>query len=294
LPNCEISWDVPFQNGKYPDNTTSLTVTELSDEDIARMDYFPKLKSVDATGCPDYGQIEKFMAHRPECQVTYQIALGGISVEPGTEELVLENGDYDFDILMENLSFLHRMAAIKFRMPELTQEQLDQLAKAYENIAFTCTVAVLGEEFEVDTTELDLSGMAPEDLEQVLQQLPLLPNVEKIELMKSDGTSSLSAEQVKQLMEAVPNAVFHYTFDFYGYTLSTADEEVHIKNEKIGEEGVENVRAALDILTNCRRFVLENCQIPNETMAKLRDEYRGRTKVVWRVNFGEGSTMTDA
>jgi len=40
--------------------------------------------------------------------------------------------------------------------------------------------------------------------------------------------------------------------------------------------------------------VLENCQISNEVMAKLRDDYRHQTKVVWRVSYGEGSTLTDA
>lgn len=293
LPNCQISWDVPFQNGRFSNDSTALTVTELTDEDILRMDYFPRLKSVDATGCSEYGQIEKLMARRPECTVTYQVSLGTKSFAPDTVEVVLENGDYDFDTMMENLAYLHEMTAIKLRMPELSQEQLEQLRSAYENISFTCTVALLGGEYEVDTTELDLSGMTAADLEQVVQQLPLLPNVASIELMGADGTSSLSREDVKRLMEAAPNAVVNYVFDFYGYTLSTADEEVHIKNQRIGEEGIPEVRSALDIMSNCRRFVLENCQISNETMAQLRDEYRDRTKIVWRVDFGKGSTLTD-
>lgn len=29
-------------------------------------------------------------------------------------------------------------------------------------------------------------------------------------------------------------------------------------------------------------------------MAKLRDEYREQTKVVWRISFGKGTTLTDA
>lgn len=294
LPNCEILWNVPFQNGRYPDDTKSLTVTQLSDGDILRMDYFPRLKTVDATGCSDYGQIEKLMAHRPGVTVTYTVYLGGISAAPDIQGLVLEKGDYDFDTLMENLSYLHQLTAITLRMPELSQEQLAQLEERYGDITFTCTVELLGQEYDVETTELDLSAMTSEDLEQVMEKLPLLPNVTFLELMGTDGTSNLSAADVKQLMEAIPNAVVHYTFDFYGYTLSTAEEEVHIKNTKIGEEGVEQVRAALDILTNCKRFVLENCQISNETMARLRDDYRDRTKIVWRVSFGKGSTMTDA
>ena len=294
LPNCEILWNVPFQDGKYSSDTTALTVTELSDGDIARMDYFPWLKTVDASGCSDYGQIEKLMAHRPECKVTYMVDLGGITVEPDIQGMILENGEYDFDILMENLSYLHKLEAITLRMPELSQEQIAQLEEAYENIAFTCTVELLGAEYTKDTTELDLSHLTSEELEEVLEKLPLLPNVTSLKLMDESGSSSLTLEDVRKLMAAVPDALGTYTFDFYGQTLSLEQEEVHIKNQKIGEAGVEQVRAVLDVLTNCKRFVLENCQISNETMAKLREDYRDRTKIVWRVSFGKGSTMTDA
>ena len=55
LPNCEIYWDVPFQVGKYPNDTTKLTVADLTEKDIRILvNYFPKLKTLDATACSDY------------------------------------------------------------------------------------------------------------------------------------------------------------------------------------------------------------------------------------------------
>lgn len=294
LPNCRILWDVPFQGARISSDTAALTLTTLSDEDILRMDYFTALTSVDATGCGDYGQIVKLMEHRPGLKVNYDVSLGSLACAPDTASLVLENGDYDFDTLMANLTWLPELTAVHLRMPELSQEQIGQLQEAYPQIAFTCSVELLGEEYDVDTTELDLSGLTSADLAKALEQLPLLPNVTTVDLNGEAGISSLTAGEVKQLMAALPNAVFHYSFDFFGHTLSTADEEVHIKNTKIGDDGIDAVRGALDILTNCKRFVLEHCQISNELMAQLRDEYRDRTKVVWRVYFGEGSTMTDA
>ncbi len=122
----------------------------------------------------------------------------------------------------------------------------------------------------------------------------MLPNLTAVELMDGAGQSKLSKEDVKTLMAAAPDAAFHYTFDFFGETLSTDDEEVKLSGKKIGDEGEAEVRAALDLLTNCKRFVLDNCQISNEVMAKIREDYRDRTKVVWRVYFGKGSSLTDA
>ena len=53
------------------------------------------------------------------------------------------------------------------------------------------------------------------------------------------------------------------------------------------------IRDALDLLSNCKRFVLDGCGVSNEVMAQLREDYRDKTKVVWRVPYGGGSCMTD-
>ena len=79
LPNCEITWDVPFQGGKYPNNAESMTVTDLTEQDIGLMvEYFPNLKNVDATGCTNYPMIEMLETHK-NCAVSYSVALGGKS-----------------------------------------------------------------------------------------------------------------------------------------------------------------------------------------------------------------------
>lgn len=294
LPGCEILWNVPFQDTKYSNDITALAIKQLTEEDIAQLAYFPALKTVDAMDCSDYGMLEVLKAVYPQLDVKYQVSLGGKSYAPDITELVLENGDYDYAVMIENLLYLPQVTAIQLRMPEMPQEQIKQLEEAYPEIVFTCTVELLGQEYDVQTTDLDLSAMTADQVTRVTEKLNLLPNLENVQLMAADGTSALSKEDVKLLMDAAPDAVFHYSFDFYGETLSTADEEVHIRNKNIGEDGVADVRAALDIMTNCKRFVLEYCQISNETMAQLRDEYRGRTKIVWRVSYGNGSTLTDA
>lgn len=294
LPECRVLWNVPFQGAKYPNDTKELKLSTISDEDIAMLVYFPELRTVDATACTDYGQIEKLMASWPECTVLYQVSIGATSVDPDVEALELSNGEYDLDTMLENIAYLHQLKSIHLRMPTLTQEQIAQIGETYPQITVTCTVELLGQEYQVDTEALDLSAMTAEDLDAVAQKLPLLPNLKTIELMNAEGKSNLTTTDVKRLMDAAPGIVVNYVFEFYGRTLSTADEEVHIKNTKIGEAGIPEVRAALDILTNCKRFVLEYCQISNESMAQLREDYRGRTKVVWRVHFGKGSSLTDA
>ena len=295
LPDCEILWNVPFQNGTVSSDCGELTIDTISDGDIELMaTYFPNLKKVDASRCGDYAMLEKLQARLPELDVIYTVSLGGKSFAPDSTELSLAPEEFDLDTLTANLPYLPQVNTLEFLRTDLTLEQVEQLRTDFPGITFAFTVELLGQEYGEDTTELDLSAMTSEQVEEVSQKLPMLPALEKITLTDGEGNSQLPKEDVKTLQQAVPNAVIDYSFDFFGTVLSTAEEEVHIKNVKISDEGESEVRAALDLLPNCKRFVLENCQISNEVMAKLRDDYRDRTKVVWRVSFGKGSSLTDA
>ena len=296
LPDCEILWDVPFQNGKQPSDSRSLAVTSLTEKDLHVLyNYFPSLKKLDGTGCADYALLAEFAQNRPGVEVEYQISLGGISVEPDVTELVLNPGDFDHAVLTENLVHLPLVTNVLLRQTDLTVEQVESLRTAYSEITVDYTVELLGQEYTSDTTELDLSAMTGEEVEAVSKKLPMLVNVTAVELMDADGKSSLSLAEVKAVQDAAVNAVVHYTFDFFGVTVSTTDEEVVVKNKKIGDENQDQVRQALAVMENCSRFVLDTCRLSDEVMAQIREEFRGQTKVVWRVWFGDnGSSLTDA
>lgn len=296
LPDCEILWNVPFQSGSTPSDIDSLTITDLTDEDIERMaTYFPNLKKVDARQCSNYLMLEKLLQRLPDLDVNYSVSLGAASFAPDTTELALGPEDFDLDTLTANLPHLPQLTSVVLCRTELTLEQVEALRGCFPDIAFRYQVELLGQIYEEDTTELDLSAMTSGQVDEAVKKLPMLPALEKIILTDGEGNSQLSKEDVKTLQQAAPDVAIDYSFDFFGTVLSTAEEEVHVKNVKIGDEGESEVRAALDLLPNCKRFILENCQISNEVMAKLRDDYRDRTKVVWRVSIGSGATsMSDA
>ena len=296
LPRCEITWVVPFQGAKYVNTTPGIAVSALTLEDVELLvKYFPNLKQLDAMQCTDYEVLAVAEASLPECEVLYEVNLGGLTIDHNAVSLEMGFGeDSEFDILLSNLAYLPKLTSLTLKDPALSAEQVETLRAAYPELEINCIVALLGSEYDVSTTRLDLSSMESGDVETFVEKLPLLPNLERVDLTDDNGESGLTKTDVKRLQEAAPEVVFQYSFDFYGVTLSTADEEVHIKNKRIGDEGEEEIRQALDILNNCKRFVLEYCSVSNEVLAKIRDDYRSRTKVVWRVHFGKGSTMTDA
>ena len=293
LPDCDIVWMVPFQEGKLSSDTRSLTLTALSREDMELLRYFPQLTDIVAD-FEDYAILEELKAVRPDLNVAYKVNIGPVALAPESSWLNLQPGDYDYDTLMANLIHFPKLETVTFKKTDMTLEQLEALRAAYENIEFTCTVWLMDQELDMEITELDLSAMASSDVAAVAEKLPLLPNLTSVELMKADGTSNLSKEDVKALQAAAPGVVFHYTFEFFGQTLSAADEEIVFKNVRMGDEAEAELRLALDLLPNCKRFVLDNCHFSYDVLAKVRDDYRHQTKVVWRVSYGEGSTLTDA
>ena len=303
LPDCQIKWMVPFQGNKYPNDLEGLQVSSLTVEEIEYIaKYFPNLEKLIANqDNHQYDMLAVAEAALPECDVQYSVNLGhaGHVRDHKSETVHLEFQDfaeeaYDFDALLTNLVYLPQLKQLTLENVAYSLEQVQSLKEAYPEVEILATVEVYGQAYDMEVAELDLSAMTGQDAVEVVEQLKKLPNLTHVNLNPENGISALSLEDVKMLMEAVPNVTFDYTFDFYGTKLSTADEEVHIKNTKIGDEGEQNVRNALDLLKNCKRFVLENCGVSNETMAKLRDDYRDRTKIVWRISYGKGTTMTDA
>lgn len=308
LPDCEILWNVPFQGGALSSDTEQLAISSLAQEDIRVLkSYFPKLRSIDASACQDYALLQVLAQELPDCSVGYRVDLGGATANPDVDKLVLDPGSYDFETLLENVAYLPDLQMLHFPAAELTMEQQAQLTERYPEVEVTTTVSILGREYDNQTTVLDLSGMTSADVEEVSMKLALLPNVSEVQLMSASSATHLTLEDVQKLNLAAPHVVFHYSFDFYGVTVSTLDEEVILKKldvKAMPETGIaDELRAVLDVMEDCDRVVLEGMsqydkiwqKISDEELAKIREEYRGKTNMVWRVYFGEnGSTLTDA
>ena len=294
LPNCAIDWDVPFQGKPTDCNTTHLTLTSLAEEDLEMLVYFPKLTAVDATACEDQTVLELLKAAYPELNVTYFVDLGGIVYPPDTKELTLDEGTYDYETLMQNLVHLPELSSLTFPNTTLTLAQLDEIKLMYPGIRLSYTVSFRGQEMDPAITEMNLSDLTPEEVEQVAKELAFFPQLQTVELMDDNGRSALSLTDVQKLQEAAPTATFHYTFFFYNKKLSTTDTTVEYINTRMRNSDEEQIRQILDVMDSCEKFTFNNCHISNEIMASIREDYRDRTKIVWRIFFGNGgSCLTD-
>ena len=294
LPDCQVLWDVPFQGGRVSSDSQTLTITTLTEKDIRLLAYFPKLRKIDAMECADYGILGELQSAWPELEVDYLVDLGGMKYPPDVTELTLEEGTYDYDTLMLNLVYLPQVTRVTLPNTTLTPEQIQEISLLYGGVRVEYTVSFRGAETDPGVTELDLSDLTPEEVDQVASELRFFPNLETVELMDGGGNSALSLLDVQKLQEAAPGTTFHYSFSFYGQTLSTTDTEVEYRYKYMKDSDEAEIRQILDVMDSCERFVFNGCHISDEVMARLREDYRGRTKIVWRVYFGNGgSCLTD-
>lgn len=261
----------------------------LTDADISQLEKYPNLKKLDLTGSTCYDAIESYIAAHPEVEVIYTVSLGGREYAPDVTELTLQPAEFNLEELLRVLPHLPKVTGIDMTGTALTPEELAQFP---DGVTLRYSVDILGQPVDPSVTELDLSGLTPENLDAVMHQMTLLPGLTSAELMDASGCSALSPVDVKKLQDAFPGVFFHYSFDLFGQTLSTDQESVEYLDTPIGNEGEAEIRQALDILTNCTYFKLDDCGIDSEIMAAIRNDYP-EVKVVWRIYCGRFSMCTD-
>ena len=64
---------------------------------------YPDLLEADFTGSECYDAIRAYAARHPQVKVRYLVRLGTMAAEPDAQALELASGDFDYDILRENL-----------------------------------------------------------------------------------------------------------------------------------------------------------------------------------------------
>ena len=287
LPTAPKETEAPTVPAQLEEHLTLV----LEAGELYTLDHYPNLKTVDLSGSTCYSAIVNFAGKRPHLDVTYSVSVGATDISSKATDIALKGGLFDYDKLLENLQYLPNLTTVTLTDVDLTADQLHGLREAYPQITLDYTVDLFGSSLALDITELDLSSMDASGVEEACRKLALLNNLTDVTL-----SSRLSFADVDKLQSAIPGIRFHYSFSLLGKTVSTADQEIIYKNQNYGDAEEAEIRKALTILDHTSRFVLDNCGFSNEILAKLREDFRGGPKVIWRVWFGTNgryTTLTD-
>ena len=215
------------------------------------------------------------------------VDIGGTMVKPNILRLDLTERSFDLDTLLEAAPQLTDICQIDLGTTDFSREQVTLIQNAYPTAFLYYSVEILGQTLNFDATEADLSSMTLDQAEEILARLVLLPKLETINFISEEGVCVFALEDIPVLntfRQALPGVNFQVSFELFGQMVSSEDEEIVYYRVPIGNEGVDTVRAVLPYLTSCRRFLMDGCEVDNEVMAQLREDFP-ETKVVWRVWF---------
>lgn len=200
MPECTIAWNVPFQDTCVPHDTEELTVTSLTAEDVSRLGYLTRLQTVHAENCRDYDQLLALIAARPELTVYYTVFLGGVAYPQDAAELLVV--DADIQELNLALSRLPKVTRVELEGTLPEAEALLTLREQYPEIEFYWQIEIFGRSADVQTRELDLSGIPMTSTEEVEAAAAYLPGLEKV-LMMDCGLTNEQMDALNRRHEGI-------------------------------------------------------------------------------------------
>lgn len=274
MPQCQITWDVPFQDGKVDSSSAEISVTSLTEEDIRILDYVTGLEMVQGTGCDDYAQLAQLQLHRENVEVLYSVPVAGNSYPQDTQELVLESFTAEDAALLPALLQLNKVAISNCDDYALLQ----QLQAEQPQWNLTYTVAVGDETFPWDSEEILAKNVTAEELTVALTGLPMLKKMDMVNPVAD-------YEALNTLREQYANVKLNWTVELFGQTFAEDTKEIDISGNLV--ENCADVEKLVACLPNLEKLIMSDCGIDSETMAEYRERQRANYKVVWTVYLGE-------
>ena len=325
-PNSEILWRIPFQGKTYDQDTDVLYVTSLTDEDVATLDYFTRLKTVEAQECTDYPQLAALTARRPEVTVEYTVTIDGREYPQDTAVVSISGITEEEINLLTYLPELTAVTAVGCRTPE----QMTRLRDFCQEKGLSFALRFGTKAYPDTVEELDVTGVTDGELEL----LQLLPELKTLHLKNPEA----DPETVAQLRSTYPKADISWEVEIAGVSFPDDTKEVDLSavlessaaqtaagtaagtQTAVGAQtttktqtttgaatgtqstketqstapavtlNLEDLEKKMSYLPDVERVFLGKCGLDNEELAALRERVRDSYKLVWTVQLGKKLT----
>lgn len=140
---------------------------------------------------------------------------------------------------------------------------------------------------------LDLSDCTNEEIASIISGIDA-DKVLEVNLIDSTGMSQVDLDTLDEISSAFPKARIKCSFELFGNIISSEDEVIEYDGVHIGNEGLSDIRAVLPYLTSCNYLLLADCDIDDELLAQLREDFP-KKHIVWRIHTfnGKRACLTD-
>ena len=283
-PNCRVQWDVPFQGQSLAADTSTLTITQLTQEDVEMLDYLPKLEQIDAQVCKEYALLQQLQNRHPNCRIQYNVTICGQDFDSLATSITLKNPQVEE--LTQLLPYMTQAEDVLLTGTLPTLEELNQLQNAFPQIRIRWESDVNGVKLSSDATQLDLRAANLTSAQQLEAILTDYPNLTQVDLRGC----GLDNAAILALAEAFPEITFLREITVAGLTFSSDAEEIDISGQEVTD--VAQVEELLLYFPNLKKVIMSNCGVDSETMDALNNRHED-IRFVWTVNLGGLAVRTD-
>lgn len=179
FPEAQILWDVPFQGAFLPMDTRELTISVLTESDLAVLEYFTELETIRADECADYQVLDNLRRQRPDLKLSYRIPVAGNTYHYQAKRLNLPGENVEE--LFELLPMFPELWSVELQEPLAPVERILALQEAFPEIKFSWHLELGGIPVTQFTKTLDLTGI-PMTVEEVDTVLPYLLNLTYVDM----------------------------------------------------------------------------------------------------------------
>ena len=279
LPDCEILWLVPFQGAYLDPNSTSLTISSITEEEMALLKYFPGLECIDMRACTDVDAILKLRKMLPDCDIQWMVPFQGDHLDYATEVLTLST------LTEEDITAIGYFPNLKaINATDCTDlGMVTKLAQTYPDCRVQWQVPLGDQMYPSDIVDLTLSDANTVELTAQLAYLTRLESVTFTGIIPEN-------DAIYELKQIYPNVDFIWDFILCGVTVNSNDVEIDLSD--IQMESVDEVEQSLKYFNRLEKVVMCKCGISNEDMDALWKR-NPEVRFVWSVLFGSARVRTD-
>lgn len=152
------------------------------------------------------------------------------------------------------------------------------------NIEMPSYVNLNGKSYNKNTKELELSNITVDT--NFIMALYDFTNLEKVAIKDQ----IISLESLSILKKIFPNINFKYNIELLGKKVPNDIDSLDYS--KVVIKDLTTFKQSLKFLDNLKYLDLSDCNLSNEELANLREEFPN-IKIVWRVHLGKWSLKTD-
>ena len=248
----------------------------------------------DMTGMP-YAEIEAYRTAHPYAVVSYTVPITGsgdpLLLTDKSQQVKLDETE-QIDSLLNQSAYLQGLTAIDLGDLSPTVAQLAELETRFPGAELQYhLITALDRQYTTGETALDLSWLTSGQVEEAAALVQRLPELTSLYL-GSEADGLLSPEDALRLHGARPGITVDYRFRLFGQEVSTQSEALSYFQVNIGDDGLEQIRRLLPMMSALKELKLDWCKTSDEAMAQLREDFPD-IHIVWRVFFGPYNCLTD-